>query len=121
MLPFLYIFISQIVTHELYKMNVAYRLGVSLFLFWFVTSSLSYLPHYLSYFNEVIGDRKNMYKYLADSNVDGEQNQSYLENYINDNPKKSINVLPAKCIDQLLNYFPTFLALKTFEKPTTFR
>lgn len=96
LLPFLYIFVSQIVTHESHKMKIAYTLGVPLLFLWFVVSSLSYHPHYLSYFNEFIGKRTNMYKYLADSNVDWGQNQYYLEKYINDNLEKNITVLPPK-------------------------
>jgi hypothetical protein len=57
-------------------------------------SSLSYHPHYLSYFNELIGDRKNMYLYLADSNVDWEQNDHYLADYLKHNADKSITVNP---------------------------
>ena len=95
-LPFLYVFISQVVTHKPQKMKLAYRLGVPLLFLWFAASSLSFHPHYLSYFNEFVGDRVNMYTFLADSNVDWGQNQHYLEKYIKDNPDKHIKVLPPK-------------------------
>lgn len=96
MLPFLYVFISQIVTQEARKMKFAYRLGIPLLFFWFVVSSLSFYPHYLSYFNELIGRRINMYRYLADSNVDWGQNQEYLDKYTRDNPGKNIKVVPPR-------------------------
>jgi len=95
-LPFLYIFVSQIVTHEPCKVKFAYTLGVPLLFFWFAASSLSYHPHYLSYFNEFIGNRTNIYKYLADSNVDWGQNQYYLEKYLTENSGKNIKVLTPK-------------------------
>jgi len=96
MLPFLYIFISQIVTLDAPTMKFAWRLGIPLLFVWFALSSLSYYPHYLSYFNELIGRRTNMYKYLADSNVDWGQNQYYLDKYVRDNPRKNIKVSPPK-------------------------
>jgi hypothetical protein len=94
MLPFIYIFISQVVTCESRKVTFAHKLGVSLLFVWFASSSLSFYPHYTSYFNEFVWDRINIYKYLADSNVDWGQNQYDLDQYIRDNPDKDINVLP---------------------------
>ena len=61
---------------------------------WYVVSSLSYYPQYLSYFNEVIGGRKNMYKYLADSNVDWGQNEYLLARYLAARPRERISVNP---------------------------
>jgi hypothetical protein len=37
---------------------------------WLVISVLSYHPHYIPYFNELVWDRKDAYKFLSDSNVD---------------------------------------------------
>ena len=37
---------------------------------WVGVSTLSYYPHFLSYFNELVPDRKLAYRYLADSNLD---------------------------------------------------
>jgi hypothetical protein len=48
----------------------------------------------LSYFNEVIGGRKNMYKYLADSNVDWGQNEYLLMRYLAARPRERISVNP---------------------------
>ncbi len=59
-----------------------------------IASSVSYHPHYLSYFNELIGDRKNMYKYLADSNVDWGQNENYLEGYLEQQKDMAIKRRP---------------------------
>ena len=43
-----------------------------------VVSVLSYYPYYLSYFNEIVWDRRDAYKYLADSNLDWGQGEYYL-------------------------------------------
>jgi 4-amino-4-deoxy-L-arabinose transferase-like glycosyltransferase len=37
---------------------------------WFVVAGLSIHPHYLAYFNELIGGPRNGYRYLIDSNLD---------------------------------------------------
>jgi hypothetical protein len=37
---------------------------------WLVLSVLSYHPHYIPYFNEIVWDRTQLYRYLSDSNVD---------------------------------------------------
>ena len=45
---------------------------VPLLLVWHAGSTLSYHPHFIPYFNELIGRRVNAYRYLADSNLDWE-------------------------------------------------
>ncbi len=50
-------------------------------------SVLSYYPHYLAYFNELVWDRKYAYKYLADSNLDWGQGRYYLEEYLSAHPE----------------------------------
>ena len=47
-----------------------------------VLSNLSYYPHYLPYFNELLWDRRQAYRILADSNVDWGQNHYYLTRYV---------------------------------------
>jgi hypothetical protein len=49
---------------------------------WVGVSTLSYYPHFLSYFNELVPDRKLSYRYLADSNLDWGGNRWYLAEYI---------------------------------------
>jgi hypothetical protein len=48
---------------------------------WVSVSTLSYYPHFLSYFNELVPDRKLAYRYLADSNLDWGGNEWYLAEY----------------------------------------
>ena len=48
---------------------------------WYAISTLSYHPHYIPYFNELIGDRKNAYKYLSDSNLDWEDKTFFLNQF----------------------------------------
>jgi len=51
-----------------------------------VVSVLSYHPYYLSYFNEFVWDRKQAYKYLADSNLDWGQAKNELWLHISEHP-----------------------------------
>lgn len=53
---------------------------------WAAASTLSYYPHFISYFNEFVPDRKLAYRHLADSNLDWHGNQWYLEEYIRRHP-----------------------------------
>jgi 4-amino-4-deoxy-L-arabinose transferase-like glycosyltransferase len=56
-----------------------------------VVSVLSYFPHYISYFNELVTDRRFAYRILADSNLDWGQNQWYLARYEEDHPEAHIS------------------------------
>jgi hypothetical protein len=49
-------------------------------------STLSYYPHFISYFNEFVPDRKLAYRHLADSNLDWRGNEWYLKEYIRRHP-----------------------------------
>jgi hypothetical protein len=48
------------------------RAVLGVLLSWYAVSSLSYHPHPMAYFNELIGSRLNAYRYLADSNLEWE-------------------------------------------------
>jgi len=54
--------------------------------FWVAVSTFSYYPHFLSYFNEFVLDRKLAYRRLADSNLDWRGNQYYLVEYVRHHP-----------------------------------
>ena len=49
-------------------------------------STLSYYPHFISYFNEFAPDRRLAYRHLADSNLDWGGNYWYLIEYIRRHP-----------------------------------
>ena len=66
--------------------------GVFILLFvYLLTSVFSYFPHYLSYFNELVWDRKNAYKVLTDPTMDWGQNRWYLGKYKRENPEVIIH------------------------------
>jgi 4-amino-4-deoxy-L-arabinose transferase-like glycosyltransferase len=94
-LPFLLVSLGRLVV-DFRRRSLVYRSTVVVASAWMAVSSLSFYPHYLSYFNELVGNRLHMYKILADSNVDWDQNQYYLEDYLRDNAGKVIHVNPEK-------------------------
>lgn len=54
-------------------------------------SVLSWHPHYLSYFNELVPDRKQAYRILADSNLDWGGNDYWIGRWLQENPGAILN------------------------------
>lgn len=66
------------------------RLGKGLALLlgaYLLVSVLSYFPHYIPYFNELVVDRRLSYRILADSDLDWGQARWYLERYMEAHPE----------------------------------
>ncbi|MGE0622646.1 MAG: ArnT family glycosyltransferase [Pseudomonadales bacterium] len=59
---------------------------------WQMTASLVIFPHYLAYFNLLIGGPQNGYKYLVDSYLDWGQDLPALRDYMDDRGLESINL-----------------------------
>ena len=72
------------------------RLLVPLLLLWQAGSTLWYHPHFIPYFNELIGRRVNAYRYLADSNLDWEDHGFYIEEFQRKHPEMTITIEPAR-------------------------
>jgi Dolichyl-phosphate-mannose-protein mannosyltransferase len=88
--PFLYIFCGSLI-RDWRSYSIKSRAVIIFLLIYLIISVLSYFPHYLSYFNELVWDRKQAYKILADSNIDWGQNKIYLNKYKSENPHVHIN------------------------------
>jgi len=58
------------------------RLALGLLCAWYVISTVALSPHYLAYFNELVGGPGNGYKYLVDSNLDWGQDLKNLKKYM---------------------------------------
>ena len=56
--------------------------GLAALALWYIISSASIFPHYLAYFNELIGGPGQGYKYLVDSNLDWGQDLKGLKRYM---------------------------------------
>jgi len=61
---------------------------------WAIVSALSYHPHYMSYFNELIGARINAYRFLADSNLDWEDRSYDIARYVERHPDRPLVIEP---------------------------
>jgi Dolichyl-phosphate-mannose-protein mannosyltransferase len=72
----------------------ARRALVGALLAWYAVSTLSYHPHYIAYFNELIGRRVNAYRYLADSNLDWEDHSYFIARFQARHPEMAIAVEP---------------------------
>jgi len=55
-----------------------------------IYTSIKTYPHYLAYFNELVGGPKNGYKYLVDSNLDWGQDLKFLKKYLEN---KNVNLI----------------------------
>jgi hypothetical protein len=82
--PFIFVFLSRLATFNVRRRKLV-ALAFALLCSCYVVSSLSIYPHYLAYFNELIGGPNNGYKYLVDSNLDWGQDLKGLEKYVVDN------------------------------------
>jgi hypothetical protein len=70
------------------------RRAVGALALWAIVSALSYHPHYMSYFNELIGPRVNAYHFLADSNLDWEDRSYDIRRFRAEHPEVDLVVEP---------------------------
>jgi hypothetical protein len=80
-LPFLFVLLSRLVTYRFMRHKLIVLLFVSVAV-WYLFGTLSIYPHYLAYFNELVGGPENGYKYLVDSNLDWGQDLKGLKQYM---------------------------------------
>lgn len=64
------------------------RVVLGVLLAWYAVSALSYHPHTMAYFNELIGARRNAYLYLADSNLEWEDTFPFIAAYRRAHPEQ---------------------------------
>ncbi len=84
-LPLLFVFTGSLFSNwnefRLWQKHVS--IGLMAYL---VLSVLSYYPYYITYFNELIWDKTQTYKVLADSNLDWAQSKSDVDRYFAEHP-----------------------------------
>jgi hypothetical protein len=83
--PLMHVFTASLLRHDGLRERANPRM-VGALLAWAALSVLSYHPHYLPYFNELVPDRKRAYRILADSNLDWGQNDHLLERWRREHP-----------------------------------
>jgi hypothetical protein len=71
----------------------AARAVLAFLLGWYAVGTLRVHPHYLAYFNELVGGPANGYKYLVDSNLDWGQDLVSLRAYMERNAVPRLKLL----------------------------
>ena len=83
--PLLYVFCGSLLAKGL-ALTRPMAIALSTAMGGLILSVLSYYPHFLPYFNELIWDRTQAYTVLADSNIDWGQNAWYVDRYMETHP-----------------------------------
>jgi hypothetical protein len=78
-LPFAFVLASSAVS---WCRRAWMQLGVVVLCVWLVVGTVLVAPHYLAYFNELVGGPRNGYRYLVDSNLDWGQDLENLKRYL---------------------------------------
>ena len=88
-LPFVFVIASQVAvwSKERYQ-----QVALAALCLWLVITSVRIHPHYLGYFNELVGGPDNGYKYLVDSNLDWGQDLKNLKVYMDQNGLQDIRL-----------------------------
>ncbi len=95
--PFTYILVGLGLTFGLEQIkNLKFKKVITSFAMlligWYILSSLSVYPHYLSYFNEIGGGADNGYKFVVDSNYDWGQDLKRLKKFVEENNIDKIKI-----------------------------
>jgi 4-amino-4-deoxy-L-arabinose transferase-like glycosyltransferase len=75
--PFLHIFLGRVATIRFKKERI-YKTIVFFLSLWYLIGTINTYPHYIPYFNELVGGPDNGYKFLRDSNIDYGQDLKFL-------------------------------------------
>lgn len=87
--PFLFVLAAAVIPW-FRKQKVLIKVFLAALAVWYVVSSVSIFPHYLAYFNELVGGPENGYKYLVDSNLDWGQDLRGLKRYMDEHGIKRV-------------------------------
>ena len=90
--PFLFVVIGGTIVQLWRAGSRINRGGLIVLGFWYICSTLFAYPHYLAYFNELIGGPKNGHKALLDSNLDWGQDLKGLKKWMDENAVKKIQL-----------------------------
>ena len=86
MFPLLYVFSGSLFVGW-QGFSVSKKILSVTLIVYLMTSVLSYFPYYIPYFNEIVWDKTQTYKYLSDSNLDWGQGQIHLDQYLSEHPE----------------------------------
>jgi hypothetical protein len=81
LIPLLCVFAGKVASIE----SKQWKRTLAILYIWYAGSAAWIFPHYLAYFNEMVGGPSKGYKYLVDSNLDWGQNLNDLMDYLKEN------------------------------------
>lgn len=81
--PFIHVFTSKMA--DIGKASAVKKYVLLALIGWYIICSVSIHPHYLAYFNVLVGGPDNGHRYLTDSNIDWGQDLKGLKNYMDEN------------------------------------
>ncbi len=88
--PLLYVFVGHLFA-DWKLVPVWARTASAALVLYLAVSVLSYFPYYIPYFNELVWDKTQTYKYLSDSNLDWGQSRNDLQRFLVENPNAVVN------------------------------
>jgi hypothetical protein len=91
-LPSIYVLVASSTALFLEKLRSGTRQRVAwvilvVMLGWYCGATIAAFPHYLSYFNEIVGGGQNGYRYFTDSNLDWGQDLKRLKSWTDKHPE----------------------------------
>jgi len=89
--PFLHVLVGRLAVTQSVQLKTRIAI-LSVLVSWYVLSSVGIYPHYLAYFNELVGGPANGYRYLVDSNLDWGQDLKGLKRYMDTNQINSVKL-----------------------------
>ncbi|MBI2985993.1 MAG: glycosyltransferase family 39 protein [Deltaproteobacteria bacterium] len=90
--PFLFVILGGVAA-EIWRGGTGIKRGLLILLgSWYLWSSVHIYPHYLAFFNELVGGAKNGYKVLTDSSLDWGQDLKGLKRWMDRNGVKRIQL-----------------------------
>jgi 4-amino-4-deoxy-L-arabinose transferase-like glycosyltransferase len=91
--PFLFV-LSGAAAAQLWQGGSCFKRGALVLLsLWYIVSCFWTYPHYLAYFNELVGGPRNGHKVLLDSNLDWGQDLKALKRWMDQNGVKNIQFI----------------------------
>lgn len=84
--PFVYVFAGRLLRGWRDR-QVGFNVLLIVLIVAQVVSVGAHFPHYIPYFSALVWDQRNAYNYLADSNLDWEQAEWYLDRFMETHPE----------------------------------
>lgn len=103
--PFLIVFASQIINWK-GRLSKIFTGTIIILVFWYFWGAARVSPHYLTFFNELVGGPRHGHRYLVDSNLDWGQGLLALKNYQKEQKIENLQLAYFGTVNPALYDFP---------------